>query len=276
MGELGHIRPQEANPEGPKSFALTDDGYVVLDQLNGRLVRYDSHGKAKSTVNVSPTTDDVAVTKDGKMALLDRLVDKSVSLIDKDGRKLGQLSLEAAGIKTTGTTTGVYIDGKNVYAERDHGGLVLLGTVDGQPPAEKAELSGRPSKDGSLLLSSGVVSTKQGTVYLNVFDRAKNTLRFTLKLAFGSVIHQLMFLDSDTRGTIYIGAWIVKPGDKNGDTVQVLCLSATDGHRLGQTFLPVNQEPEESFRDFAVEPDGTIVYALRNADGVDYLRATCP
>src|SRR5262245_58291423 len=39
--QLGHARPMEGNPEGPMSFTLDPKGRVlVLDQVNGRVVRY--------------------------------------------------------------------------------------------------------------------------------------------------------------------------------------------------------------------------------------------
>ena len=272
-GQLGHVRPHEANPEGPKSFALTAEGFAVLDQVNERVVRFDARGNPLGSVRVPATTDDLAVTKDGSMALLDRLVGKSVRVLDPQGRPLAEYSLEAAGIRTPGTTSGVFVEGDQVYVERNHGALVPLGTLDGRPPGGN-ELSGRPSKDGALLVSAGEIAAPRGQIYLNVFERAKQSLLFTRKIGLGAPVHQLVLLDTDARGTVYVGAWIVRAGE--GDAVLVSCFASSDGRDLGQALLRVNEAPEESFRDFAVDADGTIVYALRGEHGVDYLRATCP
>ncbi|WP_394824383.1 hypothetical protein [Pendulispora albinea] len=276
LGQLGRSRPQEGNPEGPKSFAVTDDGYIVLDQVNERLVRYDAKGKPIGTIPVSETSDDIAAGKDS-MAVLDRLVQKKVTTYDASGRKTGEYALDGAkGIKEPGTTSGVFMDGKKVYVEREHGGLVMLGGAGGQPSADGTELSGRPSKDGALLLSAGVLSARAGVVYVNVFDRAKNGLRFTQKVALGPELKALLLLDSDARGTIYVGAWMTVAGEQPPDSIRVFCISSADGRTLGQTSLPTNDTPEESFRDLAVGADGSIVYAWRSEQGVQYLRATCP
>ena len=119
-----------------------------------------------------------------------------------------------------------------------------------------------------------MIAAARGQVYLNVFDRAKNSLRFTQKIGLGAVVHQLVLLDTDARGTIYLGAWVGRDGDP--DAILVSCFASADARLLGRTLLPVNEAPEESFRDFAVDADGTIVYALRSEQGVDYLRVTCP
>ncbi|CAN5888527.1 hypothetical protein BH11MYX4_BH11MYX4_38670 [soil metagenome] len=56
----------------------------------------------------------------------------------------------------------------------------------------------------------------------------------------------------------------------------VACLDPSDGHVLGRVSLPLSHTPEESLRDFTVGDDGTIVYAVRGEDGVEYQNATCP
>src|SRR5882672_5045058 len=78
---LGRTRPEQGNPEAPMSFAVTREGnLVVVDQVNGRLVRIDRNGR---TAAIQPLTErvpqDVALGPRGETAILDRLGDRAVT-----------------------------------------------------------------------------------------------------------------------------------------------------------------------------------------------------
>lgn len=268
-GELGRDRPQEGNPEGPMSLVLAGKDLLVLDQVNGRLARYDAKGRLLSTSDAPTTAQDLAVAKDGTVAMVDRLVNKSITLVDSSGRKIGELPLTR--VPESGLVTAVVVDGKDVYVEKEHGSLVLIGTTDGKPADEATELSGRPSKDGALLLTAGLSSKPQGRAYLNAFDRKSQSLRFARTILFPRPSQAIVLLDSDAKGTIYLGVAAGDPGDAH-----VACLDPGDGHVLGRVVLPLSHTPEEAFRDFTVGDDGTIAFAVRTEDGVQYRTATCP
>lgn len=266
-GELGRERPQEGNAEGPMSLALANGELFVLDQVNGRVTRYDDRGRVVGESQASPTTQDIAVSRDGKAALLDRLSNKSIALLDRSGRKNGELPLRESEVGETGLLTGVFVDGDDVYVEKEHGALVRVGRIDGQP-AEPGELAGRPSRDGKLLLNAQIAG---GAVALNAIDRASGTVRFARAIPFPRPLRALVLLDSDARGTIYLGA---SAGPEH--TAQIVCLASADGAVVGRVVVPVSEGPEETMRDFAVSDDGTIVWALRSEHGVEYRVARCP
>ncbi len=268
-GELGRDRPQEGNPEGPMSLALAGRDLLVLDQVNGRLARYDDKGRLLSTSDAPTTAQDLAVGKDGTVAMIDRLVDKNVTLVDASGRKIGTLPL--TNVPDPGLVTAVVVDGKDVYVEKEHGALVLIGSTDGKPADDATQLSGRPSKDGTLLLTAGLSSPPLGRAYLNAFDRKAQALRFARAIPFPRPSHAIVLLDSDAKGTIYLGVAAGDPGD-----AYVACLDPGDGHVLGRVTLPLSHTPEEAFRDFTVGDDGTIAFAVRTEDDVQYRTATCP
>ncbi len=269
-GELGRDRPQEGNPEGPMSLVLAGRDLLVLDQVNGRLARYDAEGRLQRTSDTPTTVQDIAVGKDGTVAMVDRLVGKTVTLVDPNGRKVGELPL-GPRISEPGLVTAVVVDGKNVYVEKEHGALLLLGTTDGKPADDATQLSGRPSKDGALLLTAGLSSKAQGKAYLNAIDRKTSALRFARAVQFPRPAQAIVLLDSDAKGTLYLGVAAGEPGDAH-----VACLDATDGHVLGRVALPLSHTPEESFRDFTVGDDGTIAFAVRTEDSVQYRTARCP
>lgn len=270
VGKLGRDRPQEGNPEGPMSLVLAGHDLLVLDQVNGRLARYDADGRLKGTSDAPATAQDLAAGKDGTVAMIDRLAGKTVTLVDANGKKIGELPL-GARLPEPGLVTAVVIDGKDVYAEKEHGALVLLGTTDGTPAGESIQLAGRPSKDGTLLLTAGFSSKPAGRAYLNAMDRKTTTSRFAVQLSFPRPSHAIVLLDSDAKGTIYLGVAAGEPGEAN-----IACLDPGDGHVLGRVVLPLSHTAEESFRDFTVGEDGTIAFAVRGESGVEYRTARCP
>lgn len=269
-GELGRERPQEGNPEGPMSLVLAGKDLVVLDQVNGRLARYDAKGRLLSTSDAPTTAQDVAIGKDGTVAMIDRLVGKAVTLVDANGRKIGELPL-GPKVGEPGLVTAVVVDGKKVYVEREHGALVLIGGTDGTPATDEEQLTGRPSKDGNLLLTAGLASKAQGRAYLNAVDRKSGALKFARSILFPRPAQAIVLLDSDAKGVLYLGVASGDPGDAH-----IACLDPGDGHVLGRIVLPLSHTPEESFRDFTVGDDGTIAFAVRTDEGVQYRTAACP
>ena len=267
-GELGRDRPAEGNPEGPMSFAFAGKDLLVVDQVNQRLVRFDKDGKPKGTqTTIAPTVQDIAVGKDGTVALLDRLGDKNVTLTDANGKKIGTLPL---GTNDPGSITGVFVDGNTVYVEEGHGGLTGIGTTDGQPMGSAVTLGGRPTKDGALLVT-GTLAAAEGKLTVNAIDRASGTLRFARLVQMTRPSNMIVLLDSDDRGVVYAGVAAGEP-----EQATIACLDPQDGHVLGRVAMPMSSDPEETFRDFSVEGDGTIVHAVRDASGVTYATATCP
>jgi hypothetical protein len=269
-GELGRMRPQEGNAEGPMSVAAAGREIVVLDQVNRRLVRYDRNGLAHAAGDAPDTAQDIAVASNGTVAMLDRLSGKNVTLVDERGRTIGQLPLPSR-VGDTGLLTGVFVDGSTVYVEREHGTLVPIGTTGGDPVDEAASLMGRPSRDGTLLLTALISSSSAGQVTLNAFDRGKGASRFARVYQFAKPTTAIVLLDTDARGTIYLG--VAAGGAGEG---QIACIDPRSGQALGRVAVALSTTPEESFRDFAVQDDGTIVYAVRSEEGVDYRVARCP
>lgn len=273
-GQLGRDKPTEGNPEGPMSFAVAKDGMYVLDQVNERVLRVDAKGKITGRFAASRTTQDVAVAKDGTVAMFDRHGKKSVSLFDPTGRPIGELPIAGPGIAQTGTSTGVFIDGKEVYAEREHGALIHLGSIDGTV-GDRKELSGRPSKDGTYLAGAWrAPEAARGFLY-SAFDRAKNQLRFNRSHVPSFPVAQIALLDTDLRGRMYVG---VQAEDANGapkSEVSVYCFDGQDGKPSGRATYRVSEIADESFKDAVVTDDGDIVYQYRDEAGVHFAQTRC-
>lgn len=280
--QLGREHPQEGNPEAPMSLTVTPVGdIVVLDQVNGRLVRMDSEGKVLGTLPVTQQTpQDVTVAKDGTLLVLDRVKDKSVALLDPfTGALKGELPLTGEGISKTGTVTGTFVDGDSVYVEREHGALIRIGDVSGTADTERPEIPGRPTRDGKAYILARITDGAGGRLLLNAVERPSGQHRYTREYRVQFPLTYITLLDSDRAGVIYLGvAGELPTGQASPATapgVRLFCLDAADGKVLGQTDLPINTMPEETFRDFAVLDEGGVVYQLRTERGVSLRRADC-
>ncbi len=274
-GALGRDRPDEASPSGPMS--LTVDGRQrmwVLDQVNGRIVRYDRDGSVEATLPIAPeTTQDIAVSEDGTVALLDRYGSEQVALHDAYGNTVGALPLAGEGVESPGHVTGIFVDGTDVYAETEHGPLWKIGSTTGVPAEPRTELPGRPSKDGTFYVKAGITDASEGRAYVVVNDRPSEEHRFTRELTMGSAIQAIVLLDTDKEGTIYFGAELVV--DEPETEVLIVCIDSGAGEVQGTVTVPANDMPEESFKDYVVQADGGVIYALRTESGVEYKVADC-
>lgn len=253
----------------------------VLDQVNARVVRHGPDGKAEQAFPIgSEASQDIAVSDDGKMAVLDRFASKSVTVYDESGAQIGDLPLVGkAGangegeIEQAGLVTGVFVDGKDVYAEREHGQLVRIGDTSGKVADERTEIPGRPTRDGLSYINAGIIDAALGRSYVASIDRATLEHRFTRELKMDALIQTLLLLDSDKSGMIYFAAQVERaPGDH---VVFLICLEPSKGTPVGTALLPVNTMPEESFRDLVVLDEGGVVYAVRSESGVTYQQYSC-
>ncbi len=276
MDQLGHVRPSEANPEGPMSLTVDNKGRMfVLDQVNGRVVRIGADGKPEGIIPLKQqdAAQDMAISKDGKIAVLDRFNSKSIVMYDDKGNSLGEIPLGGEGLEQPGLVTGLFVDGEDVYVEKEHGPLMRVGTTDGKPATDRGEIPGRPSRDGQSFMNAGVIDAAAGRMYVSAIDRPTMQHRFTRELRHGAQIRGILMLDSDKLGTIYLATLL----EQNGSEAVILtCLEPLKGYPTGSATLPVNTLPEESFRDFAVLDDGGLIYSVRTEQGVSYQRYDCP
>lgn len=273
-GNLGRIRRMEGNAEGPMSLAAASDGRVlVLDQANGRVQLFEADGGTTDFRVPVQSAQDLALTKDGKTLILDRLVDGTVAIVDRTGQPIGELPLAGPALKTLGGVTGVFVDGEDVYVEKEHGALVRVGSTSGTKDPDQPLVPGRPSRDGTAWLSAGIVEPTEGRLYVSSVDRATNAQRFTRELEASAPVRNLLLLDSDARGVIYVAATLTPP--QAPEVVLLVCLDGRTGATVGQNSLPPNTMPEESFRDLAVQDSGGVLYSLRTQSGVEVQRYEC-
>ncbi len=272
QGQLGRTRPAEANPEAASAFTVDASGrLLVVDKVNGRLVRYDRSGQPIGSF-ASPlrSPQEVLTTPDGSILLMDRLADKSVAILDENGRLKGRLPVVGKGVEQGGQTTGLFHDAEGIYVEVDHSQVVRIGDASGNADEARPTLDGRPSRDGKTLLSARLVDRSDGSFSVRAVDRASGETLFQKQIAIGVPVQSIVFLDSDAAGGIYAGVHAgreVEPGQMVDEAVRIVCLGPKSDVR-GTVVLPANTMPEESFRDVSVRNDGSILYMERTETGV--------
>ena len=271
--QLGRERLVEGNPSGPMSLATDATGRTyVLDQVNGRVVRHGADGAVEAAIPVPVEgAQDLAVAADGSLVVLDRLVGKQVNVYDPSGRLRAEIPLDGVDVGDPGFLTGVFVDGKDVYVEREHGSLSRIGDTSG-PAATPDEVPGRPSRDGATWLHAGIVDPSAGRTFVSAVDRATGQHRFTRELRQKAEVRSILLLDSDAAGTIYFATELA---DGDHEWVALTCLEPRHGQPVGAAVLPVNTLPEETFRDLTVLDRGGVVYALRSDTGVSYQAYEC-
>ena len=278
-GQLGKDVPQECNPEAPMSLSPAPGGGAwVLDQVNNRLLKVDKDGKVEATQQLTlQGAQDLAVGKDGTVAVMDKLLDKQVALFSADGKPLGALPVEGKNLENGGAASGVFIDGDDVYVEREHGDLVKIGDKNGKPDPERKEVPGRPSRDGKAYLTAMITSPPEGRVSLTVIDRPGLQLRYTRELRLGTEVYGLNLLDTDLAGIIYLGVMTMISNEKGEPKpgVTLLCLDPRDGVPLGKAELPPNESPEETVRELVVLDQGGVLYLHRTDEGARLTRWDC-
>lgn len=280
-GELGRVERKEGNAEGPMSLVVDKDGTTwVLDQVNGRLVRFDKSGKALEPVPLTlKAPQDLAIGKDGTVAVLDRLVDKQVALLGPDGKPLGNLTLEGKGVPEGGGVSGVFLDGKKVYVEREHEVVLRLGDTSGTADPTRDEVPGRPTRDGLSWIRAWLGEVPGHRAFVASRTRDTEANRFTRQIDAVPLLTGIVLLDTDAAGTIYLGALASKVDDK-GQTVGepeivLYCLEPLHGAVIGTTSTPASVDPHETFRELAVADEGGVLYLHRDAKGAKLLRLDC-
>jgi hypothetical protein len=272
--QLGKKSGPESAPEGPMSLIVDGQGNLyVLDEINHRIQRWSAAGARLAPIPIGgDTAQDLALGKNGAVALLDRLGERNVQLIGSDGKPLGEVGLVGKNLPEGGATTGLFADRDgNLWVEREHQELVKVADADGTSDPDRPTAPGRPSRDGRLYLSAQLGDRAAGTASVRGLDGDGNAL-WQVTVALGAPILYLTLLDSDAAGNVYLAGHTGRPGAQPpypivGENLVVVGLSP-DGAARGLLTLPAGPPAAESFRELAVGDDGTLYRMTLGAAGV--------
>lgn len=273
-GSEGLARSFDETPRGASSFTFDAAGRaVVVDELGHRVVVVDGSGRATRSVSLPhPHADEVLVSRGGRIIVMDRRDTGTVSIEGPDGG-WSTIQLSRAGVDAPRDVSRLVEHGDRLYVQRDgNGPLLEVGDTAGRAATERAELQGIPTRDGRFLVSAGVTDAERGRVWVNLARAADATHVWTRELRLPVEVGAVGLVDTDAHGRIYV----VSLGETREGAYSnwLTCLSEGDGETLSTQSFPV-QPRWESFRDFEVRPDGGLVVAMREPEGLRFVTVTC-
>jgi hypothetical protein len=279
-GQVGRRREAESNPEAPMAVAAGPNGQLaIVDQVNRRILRYKD-GKLVGTVSTGgDTVQDVAFARDGKMLVLDRLVDGNVQIYGADGKLVNEVSLAGKGVTEGGGVTGVFSDDDGIYVERDHESVVRIADASGKSDPNRPEVVGRPSRDGRLYLAAEIADGQNGDVLVSAVDRSGQPA-WKQPIHLGIPIVHIITLDSDAAGMVYLA---VDVGHETAsapfqiyDEHILVARLGSGGAPRGMLSLPPLPTADESFRPITVDDDGSIYLMAAGDNGLAVTRYVFP
>lgn len=268
-GQLGKKIANESSPEGPMSFAVDEHGSAfVLDQVNGRVEVFEPGAEPRSVPLPADTFQDVALTKSKSLALLDRLATESVAYVDEAGHVTHEIGLVGQGIKEGGDVTGLFQRDDGTWVEVQHQNLVRVADADENPLDDRDIVQGRFAPDGSVLRAS-----KSGELAAWIArKRGDDPAEPLVKVGFDLPVWQILSLDTDAHGRIFLGASLLLEGSAPSfdvlDAAEEVVVLEPNGAELTRVRLPANRGAEESFRRIRVGADGALYHMGWDERGV--------
>jgi hypothetical protein len=200
---VGRILGDEADSEGPHSFTVKPEGGVLLlDQVNLRVLDFDSDGGLVGTIDLPGSTFDDVEQYEGRAVLaLDRLVARTLLVMDLQGTHLAEVSLEGRGIDNSGMITALLPRKDGVWLEVRHRYSVKVLDSSLQP-CERQIVLGRPLEKGRSLHGA---KDGAGGVRLWTTRRNGRSARHAVTLTGQDPIRRIVWLDEDDQGNVYAG-----------------------------------------------------------------------
>ena len=198
----GRILGQEADSEGPKSFAVKPDGgLLVLDQVHRRVLDLDPDGAIVNALDLPATTFDDVELLDGRAVLvLDRLAARTLLVMDLAGERLAEVALEGRGLERSGLITALLPRPDGVWLEVAHRHSVKV--LDRNlVPCDRQIVLGRPVAGGQSL--HGALD-RRGGVTLALGPRNALAPAATVTLRGEAPVRRLVWMDMDARGDVHV------------------------------------------------------------------------
>ena len=271
-GELGKKAANESSPEGPASFAVDARGRAfVLDQVNGRVQIFEPGLKPRSVPLPGDTYQDVALRSDDGIVLLDRLTKETVAFADASGKVTHEIRLQGEGVVEAGDVTGLFQRNDGTWVEVKHANLVQIADADGAPLEDRTIVQGRMAADGKVLRAS-----KSGSHAAYVAEKTSDGVRALAKVNFDLPVWQLLELDTDARGRVFLGASLLEesaaPPFQVIEAREVVVVLDDAGVEQARVDLPASTGAEESFRRIRIGADGVLYHLAYEERGATMRR----
>jgi len=260
---IGAISPPEAEAIGPMSFTISDKGEIyILDQLNSRIQVYRD-GKRTETIKIPVKPEgimDIELLPDGKIALLDNTMEKSLFIIENQGKLINTIPLEGQLIAYAPEATEINMvrEGKftGVWV-RVNGHSVKLADADGKT-AMRVSVPGKLTFNSERLLDAKIL----GDITISLMRSEKGSLSMwepELTVEFDMFIIHFGGPWDDRSGNIYLSAFM-EDSDEQGESTysNVMVVFSSVMKETGRIKLAVQKASYEIFHPVKVSPDGKI------------------
>ncbi|MGQ9801362.1 MAG: hypothetical protein ACUVRL_06840 [Candidatus Saccharicenans sp.] len=253
--ELGVITPEEANPEGPMSFAVGPGGEIyVLDQTNSRIQVFKD-GRHLMTIPIPGAVFIyIELLPGGLIALLDDVVDKVIVILDQTGQVVRKVSLAQEEIPEPGGITGIYCRTEGLWpgllAQADSNSILLAGP-EGCPASRIMTLPGILNWSGLRLLKLEMEGDRLAAVLK--LDQSFQTWK-KYRASFSLPVGRIYGIWEDEYENIYLAANIFHDKKEANEVV----IFEPGGRELARISLAVSRSPHEINNPVRVTPDGSI------------------
>lgn len=271
FGLQGNPAREDEDALGPPSFAVGPQGGLwVLDALNGRVQRFDAHGRFAAVFPLrrhhagdEPLTDaDLVVSDDGHVFIYTENEQAALTEHDASGRTLvgGVLppSLHGVAQLVAGRARPIFLmqNGQAVKAEVGWGGVRAEGPLPGIPA-------------GELFAQASRVDRWRVEVRLSARD---GRVRRTVQLHSRVPVTGVRLVGADRRGEIVLAVDRAEGAEEATPQAEVLLLALDPhGHLAAVTSVPPGGRRYE-FREFALAPDGAVVQMQSDTAEVRFVR----
>lgn len=276
--EVGRLDGHEAASEGPMSFHVTHGGerLYVLDQVNMRVVLHDVHAvKEDSIVEYylpGDTFQDLLVTGDGHIIVMDRLVRSSLLIFSPDGSVLDEIGLLGRGIPKGGGITGMFEWDGEIWVEYGH--LYNVRVLDRRLlPCRRSVVPGRrfrwPLTVNGRLDGMGGVEIWLEELWSGVALSHRD-------LFMDHDINRIIWLESDEKDRIHIMFHLLefeptRPWGVVHESTAGVVLD--ENLNIIEEFAsPFSIVEHEQFREFQVTSDGSTYQMAFVPEGVKFLK----
>ena len=273
FGVQGNPARDDEDALGPPAFAVAPSGaLLVLDVLNGRVERFDPRGKYAGSFPVGRAgadpvfEQDLAVADDGSILVVTEGESPALAQYDSSGKLLlsGALPPSFKGVDQLltirGRPTFLMLNGQSVRAELGWGGIRAEGPRPGLPAGDvyvQVERAGR------------------WTVMVR-FVAADGHVRRTVKLRSAIPVSRVRLIGVNRRGDVVLAVDRVDAAEDDSTRAEVLLVALTpQGQVAGSLAVPPGDR-RWLFREFAIQPDGTVVQMQSDAAEVRLVRWPLP
>lgn len=257
--EIGVITPSEANPEGPMSFAPgKNEEIYILDQINKRIQVFKQGRRIKTIPIPEETFIDIELLPDGKIALLDSIVKKSVYIIDFLGKIINIIPLEGRLIPDASLVTGIQVIEKGQWAGiwvNINGRSVRIADHNGTE-VERISVPGIFYQDGTGIFD--VERTGEAMVTIKIYEKGSLSRFNSFDVFLNAEIIHIIGAGTDSIGNIYLGLFMNETEDKTEKLSNYIVIINSRLQEIGRFRINLQKTPHEIWRPIRISPDGYI------------------